>query len=245
MTAANRKDSAPADARLGVELPGAESAAKDLDCACGKPLDFCVAPGCQQTAAFASEPTVAALFVYPDGCYAGLPNVELWDEGRDARLYDGPHSVVAHPPCKTWCLMANCRPEIVKGEDGGCFEAALRAVRTFGGVLEHPARTLAWKRFWLPIPAGAGWTRALFGDTAWTCEVDQRWYGHEANKPTWLYYVGLSGPPRLRWGRAPRGDKTVGRSWGQGRDRQRSGTPPEFRDALLRMARGAVLERAA
>ena len=185
---------------------------------------------------------IAALYVYPDGAYADVPDVEIWDEARDARLYDGPHPVVAHPPCKTWCLMANCRPEIVKGEDGGCFEAALHAVRTFGGVLEHPAHTLAWKHFGLPKPAGAGWTRALFGDTAWTCEVDQRWYGHEANKPTWLYYVGDFAPDPLRgWGRAPRGEKTVGRSWGQGRDRKRSGTPPGFRDVLLDLARLAAV----
>lgn len=185
----------------------------------------------------AAATTVAALYVYKNGAYAGLPDVDIWDEERDARLYDGPYPIVAHPPCKAWSLMANCRPEIVKGEDGGCFEAALRAVRKWGGVLEHPAHSLAWKRFGLPKPAGAGWTRALFGDTGWSCEVDQRWYGHEANKPTWIYYHGDFAPDVLRPGRAPAGDKTVGRSWGGGRDHQRSGTPPAFRDVILSLAR--------
>lgn len=41
--------------------------------------------------------TIAALFVEPNGPYAGLPGVELWDLSRDARLYDGPYPVVAHP----------------------------------------------------------------------------------------------------------------------------------------------------
>ena len=37
---------------------------------------------------------IAALYVQPDGCYADVPDVELWDEARDARTYDGPWSVV-------------------------------------------------------------------------------------------------------------------------------------------------------
>ena len=39
---------------------------------------------------------LAALFVQPDGCYAGLPGVDAWPEHRDARLYRGPMPVVAH-----------------------------------------------------------------------------------------------------------------------------------------------------
>jgi hypothetical protein len=54
---------------------------------------------------------VAALYVDPAGVYAGLDDVDLWDEKRDARLYAGPWSVVAHPPCKSWSIMGQCRPE--------------------------------------------------------------------------------------------------------------------------------------
>ena len=42
---------------------------------------------------------VAALYVQRGGAYFGLPDVDPWDEERDARLYPGPHPVVAHPPC--------------------------------------------------------------------------------------------------------------------------------------------------
>ena len=34
---------------------------------------------------------IAALFVETGGCYFGLPDVDPWDEARDARLYAGPH----------------------------------------------------------------------------------------------------------------------------------------------------------
>ncbi len=66
--------------------------------------------------------TVAALFVDPNGVYAGLEGVEVWDEERDARLYDGPYPVVAHPPCNHWCQLASvnaARYETFKiGDDG-------------------------------------------------------------------------------------------------------------------------------
>lgn len=42
---------------------------------------------------------IAALFVETEGCYFGLPNVDLWDRDRDARAYPGVSAVVAHPPC--------------------------------------------------------------------------------------------------------------------------------------------------
>lgn len=194
------------------------------------------------SAATSPDDNVAALYVYPDGVYSDVYDVEIWDEARNAMLYAGPYPVVAHPPCRVWSIMSNCRPEILKDEDGGMFESALNAVRTWGGVLEHPARTRAWKRYGLPKPAKSGWTQSL-DDGGWTCEVDQRWYGHEANKPTWLYYFGEEPPPELHWGRAPKGEKTVGRSWGQGRDRKRSGTPAAFRDLLLELARSVHVEQ--
>jgi hypothetical protein len=43
---------------------------------------------------------IAALYVQTGGCYFNLPDVEPWDEARDARKYAGPWPVVAHPPCQ-------------------------------------------------------------------------------------------------------------------------------------------------
>lgn len=83
---------------------------------------------------------VAALFVDPNGVYADIPDVDVWDEARDARLYAGPWPVVAHPPCARWGSLAYVNQSMHGyrvGDDGGCFEAALAAVRTWGGVLLH------------------------------------------------------------------------------------------------------------
>lgn len=180
---------------------------------------------------------VAALYVDSRGVYANLPDVEVWDESRDARRYAGPWPVVAHPPCKSWSLMGNCRPETRAAGDGGTFHAALEAVEYYGGVLEHPAHTRAWKAYGLPKPPKEGWFRDLVLP-GWVCQVDQAHYGHPCNKITWLYYVG-SEPPEMRWGRAPFTGLTVRNNGGGGRD-TRSRTPVEFRDVLLAMARKAT-----
>lgn len=148
--------------------------------------------------------TVAALFVEKRGPYSTVEDVELWDESRDARKYEGPHAVVAHPPCSRWCRLAGlveARWGHKRGDDGGCFESALSSVRRWGGVLEHPAYSDAWTAFGLPIPSTQGWQRGV--DGGWTCHVEQGRYGHPAKKATWLYAYGVRHLPSLRWGTEP------------------------------------------
>lgn len=191
---------------------------------------------------------VAALYVQTDGVYYSLPGVDPWDEERDARLYAGPWPVVAHPPCAAWCRLAGFREfthGLPRGEDGGCFEAALTAVRTWGGVLEHPAHSAAWDKFNLPNPqVTAGWTGGLCG--GWSAYVEQRRYGMPLRKPTWLYAYNVM-LPQLAWGVSP-GNWNVGRGRGVGdnpwwnanaHSGRRSATPLGLRDVLLDMARSA------
>lgn len=206
---------------------------------------------------------IAALYVERNGIYSGLDDVELWDEQRDARLYAGPWPVVAHPPCSRWCRLAGlveARWGHKKGDDGGTFAAALKAVRTFGGVLEHPAYSDAWRAFGLPTPKrNGGW----FGNAriGHSTHVEQNPYGHPAKKATWLYAFGCE-LPRLKWGSDLDTRSTALVSWcgnhtrreyaqinhgetrpGRKHFRQRiskkaaSATPIEFRDALIAMAR--------
>lgn len=199
---------------------------------------------------------IAALYVEKGGSYFGLPDVDPWDESRDARTYEGPHPVVAHPPCQRWGAMAivnyarwggeHNRP----GNDGGCFASALAAVRRCGGVLEHPAKSRAFAAHGLTTPNGTGWQRASCG--GWVCEVWQSAYGHRANKATWLYAFGVGRPPELRWER-PVGSHQVGFHDQRGKSRNKptlskreaAATPPEFREALLSIARTAQPERKA
>lgn len=209
---------------------------------------------------------IAALYVETGGCYYGLPDVDPWDEARDARQYAGPWPVVAHPPCQRWGKLWAGQPlhikrtgqRKVKGDDGGCFAAALAAVRIWGGVLEHPWQSHAWPHFGLNVPPReGGWVVADFLG-GWTCCVEQGRYGHYARKPTLLYAVGCDlpvmatgmdwgkGKPRLdpkvieRMGlkRAKRLGEVGGRGGGQN-STPRIHTPPEFRDLLIAMARSA------
>ena len=152
---------------------------------------------------------IAALYVERGGAYYGLPDVDPWDQARDARAYDGPHPVVAHPPCQRWGKLWAGQPlhikrtgeRKVKGDDGGCFAAAISAVRTWGGVLEHPWGSHAWAHFGLNTPPReGGWIVADFHG-GWTCCVEQRAYGHYARKPTLLYANGVD-LPELRWGKS-------------------------------------------
>ena len=201
---------------------------------------------------------IAALYIEPDGCYGDLPGIDAWDEARDARDYAGPWPVVAHPPCQRWGRFwhgSTRKPHQYKmGADAQCFSAALFAVRTFGGVIEHPADSHAWSWFGMPRPERIkGWNNPdQFGGR--TCYVEQGHYGHMSRKPTWLYAVGIDfrelnwtkGEQRLhpvaleRYGyeKARRIGMTamVG---GKDKTKIRNATPIEFRDLLISRARTA------
>lgn len=213
---------------------------------------------------------IAALYVQNSGSYYGDTAIDPWDETRDARKYDGPWPVVAHPPCQRWGKMWFGSPlavkktgvRKVKGDDDGCFEAALASVRKWGGVLEHPWQSHAWPHFGLNVPPReGGWVNADFGGWSpvghrggWTCCIEQGRYGHYARKPTLLLVYGLEfrDLPELDWGKSePRYDTTVVARMGIKRAKRlgevgargggtdsapRIGTPKPFRDLLIGIA---------
>lgn len=210
---------------------------------------------------------VSALYVESGGCYYGIDGVDPWDQDRDARLYAGPNPVIAHPPCQRWGKMWAGSPSVIaktgqrkrKGDDGGCFKAALFDVRRFGGVLEHPWGSHAWSHFGINKPdRKGGWIKAdEFG--GFTCCVEQGRYGHYTPKPTLLYAVGVSPLPELRWGVhkvtpddfPPEALEKYGLAKckrmglmafkGGGTDSSpRIATPIEFRDLLIDMAKSAT-----
>lgn len=196
---------------------------------------------------------VAALFVETNGTYYGLPDVDPWDRERDARLYAGPWPVVAHPPCDRWHLLSavnNKRWGYTINEDGGCFASALAAVRRWGGVLEHPAESRAFRFHRIPEPSRGRWQMTIDGD--WVTEVNQSVYGHRARKRTWLLYCGANPPPSLDW-RDVTGTHRVGFGFPADTDKplpridqsEALSTPTQFRDLLLSIARTARREIAA
>lgn len=202
---------------------------------------------------------IAALYVQTGGCYFGLDDVDPWDEQRDARKYAGPWPVVAHSPCERWGRFwhgSTRRPHQFKlGADDGCFEAAIGAVRRWGGVLEHPADSHAWRYVGVRPPRSGGWTPADAGNR-WTCCVYQGHYGHLAGKATWLYTCTPEKPPELTWGPCEqrlhpialerhgyakaRRIGMMAMVGGKHKKQIRNATPPQFRDVLISIARTAA-----
>lgn len=221
--------------------------------------------------------TVAALYIDPLGPYPKLaakldataqatcdlaaimsPPLDCWDASRDARLYDGPHPVVAHPPCTHYGRLRH----LGKADDADCAPRAVEQVRKWGGVLEHPAGSKLWELSCLPFPTRCAacdlprhWCLCApipcdaFG--GYTIELDQVEWGHVAQKRTWLY---LAGVPREALESAPfRGRKPTHHVSRDAKRAHRNGytlkrtssaqngrTPPLFAEYLVRLASKAV-----
>ena len=214
------------------------------------------------------ERKIAALFVDEKGIYSNLPHVEAWGVNKDARKYNGPYPVVAHPPCERWGSfwrgsIRRGTPNHKLGDDDGCFESALDSVRKYGGVIEHPRNSKAWQWFGIKKPNyKGGWVVAdTYG--GFTCCVEQCHYGHLAAKPTWLYAYNVK-LPNLIWGHgyverivssAGKGyqamqlfddnEELYKRTWDKEiTKKERSATPIGFRDLLIGIAQTAgTIER--
>lgn len=127
---------------------------------------------------------VAALFCRSDTVYRSL-GVDVFDIDRDARTFDLDAPVIAHPPCRAWSRLrhfANPRPD-----EKDLARWAVLVVRHCGGVLEHPSGSALFREAGLPKPGSS--RRDAFG--GWVLPVSQSWWGHRAEKRTWLYVVGV------------------------------------------------------
>lgn len=117
---------------------------------------------------------VAALWVAKDTVYRSLINNDLvWDANRDARRYEGPSPIVAHPPCGPWG-----RYFYRSGESRLDGILAMRFVHLYGGVVEQPRGSSLFTDY---------------GSTGRVVEVTQDQYGHRAEKATLLYIATSSG----------------------------------------------------
>lgn len=126
---------------------------------------------------------VAVLFARADSFYKSLDGVEVFDAERDARNFGGVCPVVAHPPCRAWGRLRKLAKPRPDEKDLARF--AVDAVRLRGGILEHPQGSMLWQEEGLPRPREGV---DAFG--GFTLQVSQLWWGHKAEKSTWLYVVG-------------------------------------------------------
>lgn len=178
--------------------------------------------------------TPAVLFARSDSVYKTL-GADVWDVERDAMKWPGGVPVVAHPPCRLWGRLRKF--STAPKSEMELARWAVRQVRQFGGVLEHPAGSLLWADQGLPLP---GQRDAFRG---FTVALPQFWFGHRADKATWLYVVGCE-PAELPeialvLGDAPCVVEGTG-STGRGRTiskREREATPLDFAGWLLEVAR--------
>ena len=199
---------------------------------------------------------VAALYVLAKSSpYADIEGVDLWPIKRDARLYRGPWSVVAHAPCGPWSRSVAHRTNPSPEQDPSLAVIAVRQVRTYGGVLEHPRRSRLWEAVGLPLPWPDGSTDQLVDEYGgFTMEVRQCDWGHQSEKWTWLYFVGVKPaaivlppcrdppPPRRKSWRVRAGGKGAG--WRCDGDlagpTERKRTPRAFAQWLVDLAATAA-----
>jgi len=125
---------------------------------------------------------ISALFTQENSVYKKL-GVDCWDINRDARLWPGGNSIVAHPPCRSWGQLSHMAKPRPDEKELAVF--AVNQIRKWGGVLEHPRASKLWPHMGLPRP---GYYDQFGG---FTLCVNQSWWGHRAQKKTLLYVVGV------------------------------------------------------
>jgi hypothetical protein len=173
---------------------------------------------------------ISVLFAARDSVYKTLPDVDVWDEDRNALKWPGGNPGVFHPPCRLWSKWMHHFSKAPETEKAYALWSVDK-VRQFGGVLEHPACSLLWNEASLPKP-GTG------DQHGFSVAVYQQWFGHKAQKATWLYICGANKLPIIPFCL----DEPVARRNPRHPDmqtlshRERHGTPLEFAKWLVELA---------
>lgn len=190
----------------------------------------------------ATVTAVAVLYARRDSIYKLDPRCDVYDIDRDARTFPGDRPVIAHPPCRSWGSFRNFAKPAPGEKDLGLL--AVQQVRENFGVLEHPALSTLWPAAGLPRP---GDRQDKFG--GWTLAVDQDWFGHRAQKRTFLYIVGadprdipafplsLDIPPRVMTNRKGLRSGMEGYR-PEVTEPEREATPPLFASWLVDLVQG-------
>lgn len=109
----------------------------------------------------------------------------VYDLERNALTYKDKKPCIYHPPCRTWSRLRG----LAKNHPGEHLLAVWSVLRIwrYSGVLEHPAQSTLWKTMNLPKP---GSPPDIYG--GFSISVNQFWFGHKAEKNTWLYIKGIT-----------------------------------------------------
>jgi hypothetical protein len=127
---------------------------------------------------------LVVLFVRDDSVYKAM-GLDCYDKARDAKTWPGGCPALCHPPCRGWGCLRKMSHATEDEKALGTWAAD--RVRQWGGVLEHPRGSTLWKAAKLPRPTDG---RDSWG--GFTLDVDQFWWGHRAQKRTWLYVCGCN-----------------------------------------------------
>ena len=124
---------------------------------------------------------VTVLFCTENSIYKKL-GCNVYDKNRDALSWSGKEPAIYHPPCQLWSRMKyfSTAPE----SDKYYALWSVNKVRSYGGILEHPAASSLFNLMNLPKPGRSD-------EFGFTVEIDQFNYGHLARKKTWLYICGI------------------------------------------------------
>lgn len=127
---------------------------------------------------------ISVLFARKDSVYKTIPGADVWDLERDALSFPGGNPCVAHPPCRLWGALKGLSTAPESEKALALF--AVRKVRKWGGVLEHPAHSKLWQAAGLPLPS-----EPLDSFGGFSIALRQWVFGHRAEKWTWLYICGV------------------------------------------------------
>lgn len=124
---------------------------------------------------------ITALYIRENSVYKQL-TPDHYDITRNSLTWKGGNSIIAHPPCRAWGKLKQfAKPR--QNEKQLAIHAIIMA-RLWGGIVEHPASSQLWKT----MNITPGQTDQYGG---WILSINQSWFGHRAEKRTYLYIVGI------------------------------------------------------
>lgn len=127
---------------------------------------------------------VNILFASKDSFYFQIPGLNVFDEKRNAESVERKGVFICHPPCAQWSRLRYFSNFNSRLKAYGPWSILL--VRKFGGIIEHPASSLLFKKY-LPLP---GQPPDKYG--GFSLKITMHQFGASYHKPTWIYIVGIN-----------------------------------------------------